>query len=323
MGYLVTGDNFEEFLRSGSDSEPSIGQRCLSYDVNGHAEITSHFEQLAGDMQIIHSLYNSADDLTIAGRGQDCLLEIQINLSANPIHYRDDQRREQHTPGCSANIVFLPAENNAMDLFLPKGAQVETFDVHLPLHLLSRYAGESVVIDRLLHDIQQSRGGRLSPRPIPISSDILQIIDQMQQCTFEGFSRKVYLESKVYEMIAILHKRAGDRTDDVKITPTDEQKIRAAAVYIRGHLDRPLTIHALAHLLGINQTKLKAGFKAIFGQTIFGYLQELRMAKAKSYLLDTDLSVQEIGTLVGYSSSSNFSIAFKRCYGFPPQALRR
>lgn len=323
MRYHITGQDLADFLGPHAGSSAGIDQNQFSYEVKGKSKINFRVEQLPNDIGIIHSLYHNAQQLSIAGSGEQDLLEIQINLSPQDIHYRDDKKQEKSTLGYTANIVFLAAENNSMDLFLPKDSRLETFDIHIPLSLLERYAGQSPVLDQFIGSIKYGRSGRLSPSPIALSPDIIHIIHQMQHCNFEGFTRKIYLESKVYELIAVLHHRIHAVDHNVHLSKDDQEKIRAAASYIREHLDHPLTVLELARLVGTNQTKLKQGFKEIFGNTIFSYLQDLRMSHAQTHLLDTDLSVQEIASLVGYNNSPNFSVAFKRYYGCSPQDLRK
>ena len=130
------------------------------------------------------------------------------------------------------------------------------------------------------------------------------------------------MESKVYELIALSHHNLDIEKQSRNLAGDDVEKIKFAAQLIRENIDNPFTIVELARKVGVNQTKLKEGFKTVFGDTVFGYLQEIRMNKARHYLSDTSLSIQEISHLSGYQNVSNFSIAFKRIFGYPPTKLR-
>ena len=63
------------------------------------------------------------------------------------------------------------------------------------------------------------------------------------------------------------------------------------------------------------------GFKELFGTTIFDFYQTQRMEHAKYLLYDKGLSVTEVSSLLGYSSISHFSTAFKKHTGIKPCEL--
>ena len=55
------------------------------------------------------------------------------------------------------------------------------------------------------------------------------------------------------------------------------------------------------------------------GKTFSELLLEVRMRKAKLLLNNTDLSIEKIATMLGYSNSSNFYKFFKSYYGHTPR----
>ena len=59
----------------------------------------------------------------------------------------------------------------------------------------------------------------------------------------------------------------------------------------------------------------KKGFKEMFGSIIFDFYQSQRMEHAKYLLYEKGLSVTEVSALLGYSSISHFSTAFKKHTG--------
>lgn len=76
-------------------------------------------------------------------------------------------------------------------------------------------------------------------------------------------------------------------------------------------------------MVGTNELKLKQGFRALFGTTVFGYLRRHRMERARQLLLHREVSVTEAAGLVGYACPSRFAAAFRRQFGTRPSALRR
>ena len=102
---------------------------------------------------------------------------------------------------------------------------------------------------------------------------------------------------------------------------SEREKIKAALQIIEDHLDQPHTIRELSRKVAMNECYLKKGFKAIVGKTIHEYQQELRIAKAKVLLQHQGQSVTDVANILGYSSISHFSTAFKRVTGLKPCEL--
>ena len=103
--------------------------------------------------------------------------------------------------------------------------------------------------------------------------------------------------------------------------PDDREKIIKAREILLQHIGEPITIKALSRKVAINECYLKKGFKEIFGTTIFDFYQGQRMEHAKYLLYDKGISVTEVSLLLGYSSISHFSTAFKKHTGIKPCEL--
>lgn len=99
----------------------------------------------------------------------------------------------------------------------------------------------------------------------------------------------------------------------------DIRKIKDARDLLIEDLSDAPTIVELSRLSGINQQKLKEGFKKVYGTTINKYLRKTRMESAKYMLMEGRLSVGEIAQQVGYSNQSHFARRFKEAYGASPR----
>lgn len=88
-------------------------------------------------------------------------------------------------------------------------------------------------------------------------------------------------------------------------------------------ISRHITIMDLSRELGINEFKLKHGFKQIFGSGIYSYQLMIRMERAKELLETTERCIKDIARLVGYRSSSSFIAAFKKMYKISPASWKR
>jgi len=101
----------------------------------------------------------------------------------------------------------------------------------------------------------------------------------------------------------------------------DREKIIQAREILLSHIGEPLTIKELSRKVAINECYLKKGFKEMFGTTIFDFYQSQRMEHARYLLYEKGLSVTEVSVMLGYSSISHFSTAFKKHTGLKPCEL--
>ena len=91
---------------------------------------------------------------------------------------------------------------------------------------------------------------------------------------------------------------------------------------VLNNLLRPTTIDQLAARCGVSPSSFKRKFKLLFGEPPHKWLTRQRLAHAKTLLLDSTLSVKEIGFACGFASPSHFVRSFKAHFGTTPAALR-
>jgi AraC family transcriptional regulator len=101
----------------------------------------------------------------------------------------------------------------------------------------------------------------------------------------------------------------------------DREKITKAREILLQHIGEPITIKELSRKVAMNECYLKKGFKEMFGTTIFDFYQSQRMEHAKYLLYEKGMTVTEVSIMLGYSSISHFSTAFKKHTGLKPCEL--
>jgi AraC-like DNA-binding protein len=102
------------------------------------------------------------------------------------------------------------------------------------------------------------------------------------------------------------------------LRPDDIERIHEARDILIRNLQDPPYLLDLAWQVGLNDTKLKRGFRQIFGTTVFGYLQLKRLERARSLLEERNMNVSEVAATVGYSSLSHFAKVFTQHFGAKP-----
>lgn len=83
------------------------------------------------------------------------------------------------------------------------------------------------------------------------------------------------------------------------------------------------SLHLLAKHVGLSVTKLKTGFKLVYGVSVYNYLLQRRIAKAKELLLQRDVSVKVIALECGFCNCQHFITTFKKWVGVTPGAYRQ
>lgn len=105
-------------------------------------------------------------------------------------------------------------------------------------------------------------------------------------------------------------------------TPAVHRDIwQSATAYIEGRLGELLTVQDIARAALTSERQLQRVFAAE-GATVRQYISGARMRQAAALTIDTDSSVTEIATRVGYGHPSAFIKAFRLHHGVTPTELR-
>jgi AraC family transcriptional regulator len=127
----------------------------------------------------------------------------------------------------------------------------------------------------------------------------------------------------LYSLDCLEEKEIDTTNNKFLANEADREKIIKAREVLLQHIGEPITIKALSRKVAMNECYLKKGFKEMFGSTIFDFYQSQRMEHAKYLLYEKGLNVTEVSLLLGYSSISHFSTAFKKHTGLKPCELLR
>ncbi|MCU0335892.1 MAG: AraC family transcriptional regulator [Chitinophagaceae bacterium] len=160
---------------------------------------------------------------------------------------------------------------------------------------------------------------------IPLCNKNRVILASLFNHKYSGALENIYLNSQiqfllVYSMDCLFGEGDRDKVYQCKFLADErgrEAIIKAREILIQ-HIGDPITIKELARKVATNECYLKKGFKEMFGTTIFDFYQNQRMEHAKYLLYEKGLSVTDVSALLGYSSISHFSTAFKKHTGIKP-----
>jgi len=234
----------------------------------------------------------------------------------------------------AAPCLFAPRQHNL--LYNAYATDHTTFDKqdNLELFILSfqpdRFLqvaeGNGPLLDTLADAMAGNKTFRLAAlRNMPITPAMYEVMHAILHCPFAGATKKLYLEAKSLELLAL---QCGQLEEEVlpktklKLSPADIRKLQEVKELL---VDDPVhtpTLSGLAKATGLNEFKLKAGFKELFGTTVFGFLGRHRLQLAKTAIEKTDRSLTDIALETGFSSIYHFSYAFKKKFGASPSRYR-
>ena len=113
----------------------------------------------------------------------------------------------------------------------------------------------------------------------------------------------------------------------IEISITASRNISSECAALKRYIDRnfkeSLTLDDLAKASHQNKYYVAHAFKDAFGISPIRYLTERRIDESKRLLAETDYSVGEISSMVGFASFSVFSQTFKRVTSMKPNEYRK
>jgi AraC family transcriptional regulator len=204
----------------------------------------------------------------------------------------------------------------------------ETVDVmsfrFTPAHL-SQFVS-TFVSDTLAENIFRFSHTAPFSKMLPLCGRSRMVLDGLLNHTYTGSFENIYFNAQTQMLLLYSFEcMVGEKIEQFRCkflsNEADREKIVKAREILLQHIGEPLTIKALSRKVAINECYLKKGFKELFGQTIFDFYQSQRMEHAKYLLYEKSLSVTDVSSLLGYSSISHFSTAFKKHTGLKPCEL--
>jgi AraC-like DNA-binding protein len=294
---LQSSGCFSSLLFS-DDQSPNFCIRLSNYFLGADA---GWFEHSSGDrLLVLQFVLHDCLYYKLEGSERRCMSEGQFNFIAAP---------------SISKINWFDSANS----------HVDTLDIHFTPAYLSKLGEDFPELIRWVG--KKDIASTLSQTPACVSPIMLRMLHAIVDCSFTGEMRRTYLLSKTAVLLLLaleqLITRPANRNADIPLRKYDLEKLYEAREFLLHNIENPPTLKQLAHKVGMNEFKLKKGYKQVFGTTIFGDFNKVRMEEAKHYLLDTNKSIADISLLAGYDDPPNFIRAFKHYFGTAPNQFRK
>ena len=154
-------------------------------------------------------------------------------------------------------------------------------------------SGGLAAMDMMLHSIKQDYGRELA----------MQVADQM-----------LYSASRAPEDL--------QRMEIAKRTGITHPKMLAVIGYMEAYVEQPMKISELAKAVGMSLRQLERLFKSELSTTPASFYHNLRLDKARIFLRQTSLGIQEIAVSTGFNTASYFTKSYKARFEHTPKQER-
>ena len=160
--------------------------------------------------------------------------------------------------------------------------------------------------------------GHLSPekRSIPFFTQLLDIVksDNYLPTCRSKYALNLLLSEFTHEYLAC----SSDLVE--KHIPA---KVKFVIDHIKAHYEEPIKLADLSMYFGYNPTYLSKLIKQYTGYPLNAYLNRIRLSAAKNLLCLTNIyTIQEIGSMCGFTDEKYFMRLFKKIEGVTPSQYR-
>lgn len=301
--------------------EAEIQKRTEVISIDPSLELVGQKErQMPGSLRYLIQRYSSHNDVPAEDTGmmtyhyhqgaqEESYLELRYCITGNRYCNEKDCSK------CALDGNDCKAKVQTVDLF--------TF--HFTHTFLTQFT-EHVKLANMKEEVLSFRHTSSFTKLFSLCSRKRVVLDALLTHNYNGSMENIFVNAKIHELLLYSLECLLDEKEEgfacKFLTNEDGRKrIYKAREILLQHIGEPITIKQLSKRVATNECYLKKGFKEIFGTTIFDFYQQQRMEHAKYLLYEKGLSVTDVSALLGYSSISHFSTAFKRHTGLKPCEL--
>ncbi len=130
--------------------------------------------------------------------------------------------------------------------------------------------------------------------------------------------------NQVGRRLVIAPHRQGGQSQFVPRPVARDERGRLALLqdWLRGHLDRDITVAAMARRVSMSPRTLQREFNAATGESAFAWLLRERIEHARDLLEQTSMPLSRVAERVGIRTQESFRYHFRRHVGATPSEYR-
>ena len=318
---LTTGKS----LRSMTPSlpEPPVKRRGVFTEAAAWNSVRSGWRQLSGNFRDLGYSVEWHDfvadvDLDWSRSFHPGGLEICLNLAGRAEVRRGASAVEFGT--CTAG--FYAQKEPRLKAIRRGGERHQFITVELALEFVkARAPGQG------LHPSLANWLGGKPGSPVAAVSEVVRLGSEQQQVAASlrhppvyAAAQPMWYEAKALEIAANLLYRAlpGEEFFCQRVKRLNGERVQKVRAILKESLSEPPPLEEIGRRVGCSHFHLSRIFAQETGNTIMGYLRELRLERAAQLLRGGQCNVTEAALEVGYKSLSHFTAAFRETFGCCP-----
>lgn len=204
-------------------------------------------------------------------------------------------------------IIFRPEEMQQYAYYYHDAP--ELYWVHFTGYAAKNYLSDINLLDKPVHYIGIHNGLIEHFKKIMLEL-------QVKSPLYEQTSDAMLMEL----LTSMARKKIAFENPNSKFSDPHIQKIVAQ---MHTACDQPWNINDLAKECLLSPNRFMHKFKAQTGFSAMDYLIQIRIAKAKDLLINSQLNIKEISNLIGYENPLYFSRLFHKIEGISPRDYRK
>jgi len=315
------GGNFLEVLPAAGCTSVTEQYKAFNF---ASGDVQMHYLALPGIYIIYGDITLFREHLRVQRYDAPDTVELHFSLSGGcTVEDFVSGHRFTFTDSCHS-MTFMPEIDGTVN-YQPYQAN-KMFEVHFTLSDFTSLAtGVNGTLERFVESLQRKRIACLHEPGLPITAAMHACIRDIMHCSFKGAYKHLFLQAKSIELLSLqaeaFERATHQQPSSVLRSAYDRDCIMQAKEYLLQHMHQPPSLQDLATIVGTNVFKLKNGFKELFDNTVFGYLNDVKLGHAKELLLSGQ-PIKEVSDQLGYSSVQHFGSAFRKKFGTTPGKLR-
>lgn len=256
--------------------------------------------------------------------------EIYNNIDAVKIYFNRQGRHHSNYQQLSKSIILRGGQCNML-----YSDELDTSVTHIDSHseiftlqltrecFIDLLDQGGIELDLFGGNLVRKQPALVSGKWLTVNASMDKCISDILNCPFRQEMKKLYMHSKAIELFVLFAHNIDERKEpDLPIrNPADTEKLYFAKDWLVQNYANPNSITSLSKICGLNEFKLKQGFKSLFNSSVIDFLINYRLEKAQELLLNTKKNISEVAYETGYTSPAYFGKAFKKKYGYSPRHL--
>jgi AraC-like DNA-binding protein len=281
------------------------------------------YQLSSGGMFLMHSSMQFNKPVRILSEVEGETITSQFILYEN-----NDLLKVAHQKGIHGsnrhNIRYIPSSKGKYEVIpdMEYNYFLMVLSKEYYFHLVDRH---SLLHTDFVAAIMQGNYTSLAAQDLAVTLEMKRVITDICECKKSGEIKRLFTESKVLELLMLQLEQMqlnGAKSEKPIIRAEDMERLYEAKQLLDRDYANPPTIIELSRLIGLNEFKLKQGFKAYYGTTVYGYVTRLRMETARQMILHERKTIGEVAHAVGFKHQAHLTDAFKKYFGILPSEVR-